>query len=307
MEARPTDSIRVVSEFPNVFPDDLPGMPPERDIEFSIDLLPGTAPIAKRPYRMAPIEHEEVKKTIDELLAKGYIRRSFSPWAFPLLLVDKKDGSKRMCVDYRELNAVTIKNKHPLPRIEDLFDLLRGARIFSKIDLRSGYFQLRIRPGDIPKTAFTCKYGLYEYTVMSFGLTNAPAYFMHLMNMVFMDYLDVFVVIFIDDILIFSKTEEEHEEHLRLVLQRLREHQLYAKFSKCEFWIDEVPFLGHVISQGGIAVDPSKVKDVLEWETPQTVKEVRSFLGLAGYYRRFIENFSKIAKPLTWKRSEYHK
>ena len=199
--------------------------PPERDIVFSIDLLPGTAPIAKRPYRMAPIENEEVKKTIDELLANGYIRRSFSHWAFPLLLVDKKDGSKRMCVDYQELNAVTIKNKHPLPRIEDLFDLLRGARIFSKIDLRSGYFQLRIRPGDIPKTAFTCKYGLYEYTVMSFSLTNAPAFFMHLMNMVFMDYLDVFVVIFIDDILIFSKTEEEHEEHLRLVLQRLREHQ----------------------------------------------------------------------------------
>jgi len=224
MEARPTDGIRVVSEFLDVFPDDLTGMPPECDIEFSIDLLPGTAPIAKRPYCMAPIEHEEVKKTIDELLAKGYIRRSFSPWAFPLLLVDKKDGSKRMCVDYREMNAVTIKNKHPLPRIEDLFDLLRGARIFSKIDLRSGYFQLRIRPEDIPKTAFTCKYGLYEYTIMSFGLTNASAFFMHLMNMVFMDYLDVFMVIFIDDILIFSKTEEEHEEHLRLVLQRLREH-----------------------------------------------------------------------------------
>ena len=217
---------------------------------------------------MAPIEHEEVKKTIDELLAKGYIRHSFSPWAFPLLLVDKKDGSKRMCIDYRDLNAVTIKNKHPLPRIEDLFYLLRGACVYLKIDLRSGYFQLRIRPKDIPRMAFTCKYGLYEYTVMSFGLTNAPAFFMHLMNMVFMDYLDVFVVIFIDDILIFSKTEEEHEEH-----------QLYAKFSKCEFWIDEVPFLGHIISKGGIAVDPTKVKDVLEWETPQTVKEVWSFLA----------------------------
>ena len=162
-----------------------------------------------------------------------------------------------------------------------------------------GYFQLRIHPEDIPKTAFTYKYGLYEYTVMSFGLTNAPAFFMHLMNMVFMDYLDVFVVIFIDDILIFSKSEAEHEVHLKLVLQRLREHQLYGKFSKCEFWIEEVPFLGHIISKGGIAVDPSKVKDVLEWETPQTVKEVRSFLGLVGYYRRFIENFSKIVKPLT--------
>jgi hypothetical protein len=299
MEARPADGIRVVSEFPDVFPDDLPGMPPDRDIEFSIDLLPGTAPIAKRPYRMAPVEHEEVKKTVDELLAKGYIRRSFSPWAFPVLLVEKKDGAKRMCVDYRDLNAVTIKNKHALPRIEDLFDQLQGACVFSKIDLRSGYHHLKIRPEDIPKMAFTCKYGLYEYTVMSFGLTNALAFFMHLMNKVFMDYLDTFVVIFIDDILVFSKSEAEHEKHLKLVLQRLREHKLYAKLSKCEFWIDEVPFLGHVISKGGIAVDPGKVNDVLDWVVPQTVKEVCSFLGLAGYYQRFIENFSKIAKPLT--------
>jgi hypothetical protein len=161
-----------------------------------------------------------------------------------------------------------------------------------------GYYQLKIRPEDIPKTAFTCKYGLYEYTVMSFGLTNAPAFFMHL-NKVFMDYLDTFVVIFIDDILVYSKSEAEHEKHLKLVLQMLRKHKLYAKLSKCEFWIDEVPFLGHVISKGGIAVDPSKVKDVLDWEVPHTMKEVCSFLGLAGYYRRFIENFSKIAKPLT--------
>jgi hypothetical protein len=171
--------------------------------------------------------------------------------------------------------------------------------VFSKIDLRSGYHQLKIHPEDIPKTAFTCKYGLYEYTVMSFGLTNAPAFFMHLMNKVFIDYLDTFVVIFIDDILVYSKTEVEHEKHLRLVLQRLREHKLYAKLSKCEFWIDEVSFLDHVISKGGIAMDPVKVKDVLDWVVPQTVKEVRSFLGLVGYYQRFIENFSKIAKPLT--------
>jgi hypothetical protein len=248
---------------------------------------------------MAPVEHEEVKKTIDELLAKGYIRRSFSPWAFPIFLVEKKDGAKRMCVDYRDLNAVTIKNKHPLPRIEDLFDQLQGACVFSKIDLRSGYHQLKIHLEDIPKTAFTCKYGLYEYTVMSFGLTNAPAFFMDLMNKVFMDYLDTFVVIFIDDILVYSKSEAEHEKHLKLMLQRLREHKLYAKLSKCEFWIDKVPFLGHVISKGGIAMDPGKVKDVLDWEVPHTVKEVCSFLGLAGYYRRFIENFSKIVKPLT--------
>ena len=171
--------------------------------------------------------------------------------------------------------------------------------MFSKIDLRSGYHQLRIRPSDIPKTAFTTRYGLYEYTVMSFGLTNTPAYFMYLMNKVFMEYLDKFVVVFIDDILVYSKNEEEHVEHLRLVLQKLRENQLYAKFSKCEFWLDEVSFLGYVITNGGIAVDPGKVRDVLKWEPPQIVTEIWSFLGLAGYYRRFIEGFSKIVKPLT--------
>ncbi|WVZ53872.1 hypothetical protein U9M48_004760 [Paspalum notatum var. saurae] len=300
MEARPTDDIRIVCDYPDVFPDELPGMPPDRDIEFLIKLLPGTAPIAIRQYRMAPIEHEEVKNNIDELLAKGYIRPSSSPWAFPVLLVEKKDTDvKRMCVDYRALNKVTIKNKYPLPRIDDLFDQLQGACVFSKIDSRSGYHQLKIRPSDIPKTAFTTKYGLYEYTVMSFGLTNAPAYFMQLMNSVFMDYLDKFVVVFIDDILIYSKTEAEHEEHLRLVLQRLREHKLYAKFSKYEFWIDEVRFLGHVVSKGGIAVDPSKVSTVMNWKVLKIPKEVRGFLGLAGYYRKFIENFSRIAKPMT--------
>ncbi|WVZ84803.1 hypothetical protein U9M48_031790 [Paspalum notatum var. saurae] len=301
MEVRPTDGIRIVCDYPDVFPDELQGMPPDRDIEFLIELLPGTAPIAMRQYRMAPIEHEEVKKNIDELLAKGYIRPSSSPWAFPVLLVEKKDTDvKRMCVDYRALNKVTIKNKYPLPRIDDLFDQLQGACVLSKIDLRSGYHQLKIRPSDISKTVFTTKYGLYEYTVMSFGLTNAPAYFMQLMNSVFMDYLDKFVVVFIDDILIYSKTEAEHEEHLRLVLQRLREHKLYAKFSKCEFWIDEVRFLGHVVSKGGIAVDPSKVSTVTNWKVPEIPKEVRGFLGLAGYYRRFIENFSRIAKPMTF-------
>ncbi|WVZ80451.1 hypothetical protein U9M48_027924 [Paspalum notatum var. saurae] len=284
------------AEAPNV----VLGMPPDRDIEFLIELLPGTAPIATRQYRMAPIEHEEVKKNIDELLAKGYIRPSSSPWAFPVLLVEKKDTDvKRMCVDYRALNKVTIKNKYPLPRIDDLFDQLQGACVFSKIDLRSGYHQLKIRPSDIPKIAFITKYGLYEYTVMSFGLTNAPAYFMQLMNSVFMDSLDKFVVVFIDDILIYSKTEAEHEEHLRLVLQRPREHKLYAKFSKCEFWIDEIRFLGHVVSKGGIAGDPSKVSTVMNRKVPEIPKEVRGFLGLAGYYRRFIENFLRIAKPMT--------
>jgi hypothetical protein len=204
-----------------------------------------------------------------------------------------------MCVDYQSLNEVTIKNKYPLPRIEDLFDQMKGASVFSKIDLRSGYHQLKIRESDIPKTAFRTRYGLYEYTVMSFGVTNAPAYFMYLMNKVFMEYLDKFFVVFIDDIRIFSRMMEEFEEHLRLVLEKLRSNQLYAKFSKCEFWLTEVAFLGHVIFAGGVSVDPGKVKDVLNWMPPTTTSEIWSFLGLAGYYRRFIKDFSKIAKPMT--------
>jgi hypothetical protein len=197
------------------------------------------------------------------------------------------------------LNEVTIKNKYPLPRIDILFDQLTGDRVFSKIDLRSGYHQIRIRPEDIPKTAFTTRYGLFEYLVMSFGLTNAPAHFTDLMNSIFMPELDKFVVVLIDDILIYSKNEEEHAQHLRIVLARLREHQLYAMFSKCAFWLVEIQFLGHVLSAKVIAVDPSKVKDILEWKPPTTVHQVRSFLGLAGYYRRFIPDFSKLVKPIT--------
>jgi hypothetical protein len=186
-----------------------------------------------------------------------------------------------------------------LPRIDDLFDQLKGACVFSKIDLRSEYHQLKIRASDIHKIAFITRYGLYEYMVMSFGLTNAPTYFMYLMHKVFMEYLEMFVVVFIDDILIFSKNEEEHDKHLHLVLQKLRENQLYAKLNKCKFWLEEVSFLGHIISEGGISVDPSKVKDVLSWKTPQNVLDIRSFLCLEGYYRRFIEGFSKISKHMT--------
>nr|AAM93447.1 putative polyprotein [Oryza sativa Japonica Group]ABB46993.1 retrotransposon protein, putative, Ty3-gypsy subclass [Oryza sativa Japonica Group] len=291
--------IPIVREFGDVFPEELPGMPPKREIEFRIDLAPGTTPLHKRPYRMAANELAEVKKQLEELKEKGYIRPSTSPWGAPVIFVEKKDKTKRMCVDYRALNEVTIKNKYPLPRIDDLFDQLKGATVFSKIDLRSGYHQLRIREEDIPKTAFTTRYGLYEFTVMSFGLTNAPAFFMNLMNKVFMEYLDKFVVVFIDDILIYSQSEEDHQHHLRLVLGKLREHQLYAKLSKCEFWLSEVKFLGHVISAKGVAVDPETVTAVTDWKQPKTVTQIRSFLGLAGYYRRFIENFSKIARPMT--------
>jgi hypothetical protein len=291
--------IPVVCEFPDVFPKDLPGLPPERDVEFVIELKPGTAPISRRSYRMPLNELAELKIQLQDLLEKGFIRPSSSPWGCPAIFVKKKDQTLRMCVDYRPLNEVTIKNKYPLPRIDILFDQLTGARVFSKIDLRSGYHQIRIRPEDIPKTAFTMRYGLFEYLVMSFGLTNAPAHFTYLMNSVFMPELDKFVVVFIDDILIYSKNEEEHAQHLRIVLTRLREHQLYAKFSKCAFWLEEIQFLGHVLSAKGIAVDPSKVKDILEWKPPTTVHQVRSFLGLAGYYRRFIPDFSKLVKPIT--------
>nr|CAB3504478.1 unnamed protein product [Digitaria exilis] len=291
--------IPVVCEYADVFPDDLPGMPPDRDIEFVIELQPGTAPISKRPYRMPPNELAELKIQLQELLDKGFIRPSVSPWGCPAIFVKKKDHSLRLCIDYRPLNAVTIKNKYPLPRIDILFDQLAGTRVFSKIDLRSGYHQIKIRPCDIPKTAFSTRYGLYEFLVMSFGLTNAPAYFMYLMNSVFMSELDKFVVVFIDDILIYSKNEEEHAEHLRIVLQRLRDHQLYAKFSKCEFWLQSVKFLGHTVSKDGISVDPTKVQEVLDWQPPTSIHEIRSFLGLAGYYRRFIPDFSRIAKPMT--------
>jgi hypothetical protein len=243
----------VVRNFPDVFLEELPGTPPDREVEFVINLLPGTTPISKRPYRMSVEELKELKKQLTELQEAGYIRLSSSPCGAPVLFVQKKDGSQRMCVDYRSLNDVTIKNKYPLPRIEDLFDQMRGVRVFSKIDLRSRYHQMKIRPSDISKMVFSTRYGLYEFTVMSFSLTNAPASFINLMNKVFMEYLDRFVVVFIDDILIYSKNDSDHEAHLRMVLQKLRDNQLYAKFSKCEFWLDEVPFLGHIISKGGIA------------------------------------------------------
>ena len=205
----------------------------------------------------------------------------------------------RLCIDYRELNKVTIKNKYPLPRIDDLFDQLRGASIFCKIDLRSGYHQLKIKKEDVPKTAFKTRYQNYEFLVMPFGLTNALAAFMDLMNRVFKNFLGSFVIIFIDDILIYSRSREEHVDHLRIVLGILREKKLYAKFKKCEFWLEKVAFLGHVISKEGVSVDPAKIEAVNSWPRPTNVTEIRSFLGLARYYRQFVEGFSKLASPLT--------
>ncbi|GJZ29616.1 putative reverse transcriptase domain-containing protein [Tanacetum coccineum] len=240
-----------------------------------------------------------VKPTERASQDKGFIRPSSSPWGAPMLFVKKKDGSFRMCIDYRELNKLTIKNRYPLPRIDDLFDQLQGSGYFSKIDLRSGYHQLRVREEDIPKTAFRTRYGHFEFTIMPFGLTNAPVVFIHFMNRVCKPYLDKFVIVFIDDILIYSKSKGEHEDHLRLILELLEKEKLFGKFSKCEFWLQAVHFLRHVVDSEGIHVDPSKIEAVTNWKPPKTPTEIRSFLRLAGYYRRFIANCSKIAKPLT--------
>nr|GEV30326.1 putative reverse transcriptase domain-containing protein [Tanacetum cinerariifolium] len=293
------EDVPVIQDFPEVFPDDLPGLPSPQKVEFRIDLIPGAAPVARVPYRLAISEMKELAKQLQELSKKGFIRPSSSPWGAPVLFVKKKDGSFRMCIDYRELNKLTVKNRYLLPRIDDLFDQLQGSSIYSMIDLRTGYHQLRIREEDIPITAFRTRYGHYEFQVMSFGFTNAPAVFMDLMNRVCKPYLDKFVIVFIDDILIYSKNKEEHEEHLKTILELLKKEQLYLKFSKCDFWLKSVQFLGHVIDSEGVHMDPMKIAAIKNWATPTTPTEVRQFLGLAGYYQRFIEGFSLISKPLT--------
>ncbi|KAJ8760210.1 hypothetical protein K2173_011080 [Erythroxylum novogranatense] len=293
------EDIPVVREFSDVFPEELPGLPPARKIEFPIELHQCCMPISIRLHWMAPVELKELKEQLEELMEKGYIRQSSLPWGAPILFVKKKDGSLRMCVDYRKLNQVTVKNRYPLPRIDDLFDQLQGAKVFSKIDLRSGYHHLRIKELDVPKSAFRTRYGHFEFLVMPFGLTNASAAFMDLMNRVFKSFLDQFIIVFIDDILVYSKSDEQHEEHLRISLETLRRHELYAKFDKCKFWLREVAFLGHVISEQGVHVDPKKIEVVVSWEAPKNVAEVRSFLGLAGYYKRFVEGFSMIVASMT--------
>ncbi|KAI3505229.1 hypothetical protein L1887_27219 [Cichorium endivia] len=294
-----TNYIPVVRDFPYVFPEDLLGLPPKREVEFKIDLTPGAAPIAKAPYSLAPLEMLELSIQLRELLDRRFIRPSCSPWGAPILFVKKNDGSNRMCIDYRELNKLTVKNRYPLPRIDDLFDQLQGASWFSKINLRSGYHQMRVREEDVQKTAFRTRYGHFEFVVMSFGLTNAPAAFMDLMNRVCRPMLDRSVIVFIDDILVYSRSKEQHEQHLKEVLETLRNEKLYAKLSKCDFWLREVQFLGHIVNEQGIMVDPAKVEAVMWWEVPKTPSEIRSFLGLAGYYLRFIQDFSNVAVPLT--------
>ncbi|KAH0715068.1 hypothetical protein KY284_007973 [Solanum tuberosum] len=268
IEVPPIQSVPVVKEFPEVFPDDLPRVPPEREIYFGIDILLDTRPISIPPYIMASAE---LKEQLKDLLDKGFIRPSVLPWGAPVLFVRKKEGSLRMCIDYRQLNKVTTKNKYPFSRIDDLFYQLQGTSCFSKIDLRSGYHQLRVRECDIPKTAFRTRYGHYEFMVRSFGLTNAPTSFMDLMNRVFKPYLAMFVLVFINDILIYSRNEEDHASHLIIVLQTLKDKELYDKFSKCEFWLEFVAFLGHIVSREGIRVDTQKIEELKKWLTTASV------------------------------------
>ncbi|GJR44114.1 putative reverse transcriptase domain-containing protein [Tanacetum coccineum] len=274
------EDVPTVWDFPEVFPEDLPGLPPIRQVEFQIDLVPGAASAAQAPYRLSPSEMEELSTQLQELYDKGFIRPSSSPWGAPVLFVKKKDCSFRMCIDYHKLNKLTVKNRYPLPRIDDLFDQLQGSSVYSKIDLRSGYHQLRFCDEDILKMAFMTRYGHYELQVIHFGLTNAPAVFMDLMNRVCRPYLDKFVIVFIDDILIYLKTKEEHDAHLRLILELLKKEELYAKFLKCDFWLSKVLFLGHVIDSEGIHIDPAKIKSIKDWESPKTPIEICQFLGI---------------------------
>ncbi|KAJ9509188.1 hypothetical protein QJQ45_001677 [Haematococcus lacustris] len=290
----------LVQQYPSVFPKELPAVQdmPRRSVDHTIHLT-GPAPSPRPIYRMSQPELDQLKKQLDDLLTKGFIRPSTSPFAAPVLFVRKKDGSLRLCVDFRALNQQTLKNRYPLPRIDDLLDQLSGAQVFSKIDLRSGYHQIRVAEEDIPKTAFRTRYGHYEFTVLPFGLCNAPATFQQLMNDVFKPHLDDFVLVYLDDILVFSKSTADHERHLHLTLSLLRQHQLCANLAKCAFWLDTVDFLGHVVSAAGIQPDPTKVKAVLDWPAPQDKHQLRSFLGTANYYRRLLHHHAHRVLPLT--------
>lgn len=295
----PQDARAIIKEYSQVFPDDLPGLPPPRSVDHAIDIEAGSKLPNLPMYRHSHKEQEELVKQLQAYLDKGFVRPSTSNCASPVLFVKKKDGTMRLCVDYRALNKITIKNRYPLPRIDDLLDQLQGARYFTKIDLRSGYHQIRIKKEDIPKTAFRTRYGLYEFTVLPFGLTNAPATFQALMNDIFREHLGRFIVVYLDDILIFSTTLQEHKEHVRKALSILKDNELYAKASKCSFFQESVEFLGHIVDKDGLRMDPSKLKAIEEWPSPKNVSELRSFMGLANYYRRFHKNHAKVSAPLT--------
>jgi hypothetical protein len=289
----------LLDEYKDLFPDELPGMPPKREYEFEIKLDQEIPVPPKRPYRLNFREEEELKKQIDELLGLGLIQPSRSPFASPVLFVKKHDGSLRLCVDYRALNKATIKNKYPVPRSDDCVDNVAGYQFYSACDCRSGYYQMGIKPEDIQKTAFVTKFGLYEFKVVCFGLTNAPSAFSEMLRKIFEKEIGKILEIYIDDIVIFSNTIEDHLRHLRIFFDKLREHKIYLKRSKCSFLKQQVKFLGHIVSAEGINPDPDKVSVIKAWKEPTNVKELQSFLGLMNYYRKFIPNFAAISVPLT--------
>ena len=296
------DTIRaeILLDYRDVLPDELPaGLPPSREVDHKIELVANSSPPSRPTFRMSASELVELQAQLAELTKSGFIQPSKSPFGAPILFVKKKDGTTRMCVDYRALNDITVKNSYALPRTDELFDRLQGAQYFTKIDLRSGYHQIRIVPEDVPKTAFRTRYGHFEFLVLPFGLTNAPATFMHLMHETFREHLDKFVIVFLDDILIYSRSLAEHVTHVRAVMQILREQKLYAKESKCEFVREEVEFLGHIVGRHGMRMMEDKIAAVAAWPTPTNASHVRSFLGTAGYYRKFVRGFSRIASPLS--------
>ena len=290
----------LVSNYNDIFPKELPKeLPPRRKVEHEIRLENNSKPPSRAPYRLSFIEQEELKKQLKQLLDSKLIRPSSSPFGSPVLFVKKKENTLRMCIDYRALNNITIKNRYPLPRIDDLLDQLSQAKYFSKLDLTSGYWQMRVKDEDIHKTAFTTRYGQFEFMVMPFGLCNAPASFQHLMNTIFQEFLDDFVIVYLDDIMVYSRTHEEHLKHLDIVFSKLRDNQLYAKLKKCEFMKTSVEYLGHIVGNNSIKPDKEKTKAIEDWERPRNSKEVMAFVGLANFYRKFVNNFSKRTLPLT--------
>lgn len=286
----------VVDQFSELFAE-LSGIPPSRSMTHSIPLLPGTQPFRLRPYHYTPSQKDEIEQQVAHLLKHNMIQTTTSPFASPVLLVKKKNGEWRLCVDYRRLNAYTIKNKFPLPIIEELFEELLGAKWFTTLDLRSGFHHILVKPEDQHKTTFQTHFGHFEYKIMPYGLTRAPATFQAVMNHILAPLLRKCVVVFIDDILIYSKTLEEHQQHVQWVFELLKQHQF--SMSKCSFAKQQLNYLGHLVSAAGVSTDPKKIADVQNWPTPTCVKDVRSFLGLAGYYRRFVKNFGLLVKPLT--------